>query len=389
MSSKNFIPVLNLSPEIVLLRDELDAAYNNVMNHGRFIMGPEVKEFEQNVADYIQVKHAIGVNSGTDALVIALRAAGVGKGDEVITTSFTFFATTESINIVGGEPVFVDVDTKTFNLDPGQIKMAITEKTKAIIPVHLFGRPCAMAKILEIAEEYNLSVIEDCAQSFGAVYSENCIECDDSCDTVNKHGLIEKKTGSMGVAGAFSFFPSKNLGGFGDGGMITTNDDEFAELCRKLRAHGSIKKYRNEMMGYNSRLDTLQAAMLNVKLKHIDAFNENRRKIAHRYMKAFENPGNISAPVTPDDGHVYHQFTIRVKNGRRDDLADYLKKSGIGSMIYYPVPCHKLPVYKGKFDDIKLPVCNKIADEVLSLPIGPFLPEDDQERVIRAIRNFD
>ncbi|MCC5941867.1 MAG: DegT/DnrJ/EryC1/StrS family aminotransferase [Balneolaceae bacterium] len=388
MSSDSFIPILNLTPELDLLRDELDRAYREVMDHGRFIMGPEVKQFEESVAKYVGVKHAIGVNSGTDALVIALRAAGIGEGDEVITTSFTFFATTESIDMVGATSVFADINESTFNIDPSDIEEKITERTKAILPVHLYGRPAAMARIMEIAERHNLIVIEDCAQSFGAVYSADCTECGGNCDASRKKIFDGIQTGSIGHAGAFSFFPSKNLGGFGDGGMITTNSDEMAELCRKLRAHGSLKKYRNEVMGYNSRLDTLQAALLNVKLPHIDRFNENRRAAARRYTDAFAGSTVITPPALPDDGHVYHQYTIRVAEGKRDELAGYLQRNDIGSMIYYPIPCHKLPVYEGKYDDLTLPVTNRLTDEVLSLPIGPFLSEEDQERVIRAVMEF-
>ncbi|TVR18144.1 MAG: DegT/DnrJ/EryC1/StrS family aminotransferase [Balneolaceae bacterium] len=380
-----FIPILNLEPEIELLREDLERAYKEVLGHGRFIMGPEVSAFEQQVADYIGVKHAIGVNSGTDALVIALRAAGIGEGDEVITTSFTFFATTESIDMVGAVPVFADINPDSFNLDPASIEHVITDRSKAIMPVHLYGRPAAMAQIMKIAEKYNLKVVEDCAQSFGAVYEQHCIECNGECEPSAHKSL---KTGAIGDAGAFSFFPSKNLGGFGDGGMITTNSDELAELCRKLRAHGSIKKYRNELMGYNSRLDTLQAALLSVKLPHIDRFNENRRKAAHRYTEVFSGLNTIIPPSLPDHGHVYHQYTIRVLDGKRDELADYLKENQIGSMIYYPIPCHKLPVYEGRFDGLALPVTNMLTEEVLSLPIGPFLDEKDQEQVIRAVIDF-
>ncbi|MEX0719999.1 MAG: DegT/DnrJ/EryC1/StrS family aminotransferase [Balneolaceae bacterium] len=369
MSPQKHIPILDLDSEIKMLRKELDSAYHQVMDHGQFIMGPEVKSFEEQTADYLGVKHAIGVNSGTDALVIALRAAGIGKGDEVITTSFTFFASAESIEMAGAIPVFVDIDEQTFNIDLEKIEAAVTEKTKAILPVHLYGRPAEMQRIMEIAKEHELKVIEDCAQSFGAAYKG-------------------KQTGSMGHAGAFSFFPSKNLGGFGDGGLITTNDDDIAEMSRKLRAHGSLKKYHNEVMGYNSRLDTLQAALLQVKLKHVDQFNKNRREVAYRYIKAFEGIDEIITSSLPDDGHIYHQFTIRVQKGKRDKLAEKLKNEGIGSMIYYPVPCHKLPVFEGRYDENHLPVCNRLAEEVLSLPIGPFLSMEDQNVVIERIKAF-
>lgn len=363
------IPILNLTPEIEFLREELDAAYKKVMDHGQFIMGPEVKSFEEETAEYLGVKHAIGVNSGTDALVIALRAAGIGKGDEVITTSFTFFASAESIDMAGATPVFIDNDLHTLNINPEKIEEAMTGKTKAIMPVHLYGRPAEMDRIMALAEKHGLKVIEDCAQSFGATFNG-------------------KQTGTFGHAGAYSFFPSKNLGGFGDGGLIVTDDDYIADMSRKLRAHGSLKKYHNEVMGYNSRLDTLQAALLQVKLKHIDRFNEKRRVVAHRYIKAFEEIETIIAPVLPDEGHIYHQFTIRVRNGMRDALAEKLQDAGVDTMIYYPIPCHKLPVYEGKLDDLHLPSCNQLTEEVLSLPIGPFLSDEDQEVVIEAVKGL-
>ena len=368
------IPILDLSPEIEKLRSGFDAAYKKVLRHGRFIMGPEVQEFEQNVAEYLGVKHAIGVNSGTDALVIALRSAGIQKDDEVITTSFTFFATVESIEMIGAKPVYADIQEDSFNIDPSRFEELLTDQTKAILPVHLYGNPADMTTIMKFAQDHNLNVIEDCAQSFGAKTEIN--------------GSSDQITGSIGDVGAFSFFPSKNLGAFGDGGMLTTNDDDIAEAARKLRSHGSLKKYRNEMMGYNSRLDSLQAAFLNVKLKHIDTFNQNRREIAHRYISELEEIEDLRAPSKSDRGHVFHQFTIRVLNGKRDDLSKHLKENGIQTMIYYPVPCHKLPVYNGRYNHIDLPVTERLSEEVLSLPIGPFLKEEDQHKVIRSIKDF-
>ncbi|MDX1642613.1 MAG: DegT/DnrJ/EryC1/StrS family aminotransferase [Balneolaceae bacterium] len=368
------IPILDLSPEIEKLRSGFDAAYKKVLRHGRFIMGPEVQEFEQNVAEYLGVKHAIGVNSGTDALVIALRSAGIQKDDEVITTSFTFFATVESIEMIGAKPVYADIQEDSFNIDPSRFEELLTDRTKAILPVHLYGNPADMTTIMKFAQDHNLNVIEDCAQSFGAKTEIN--------------GSSDQITGSIGDVGAFSFFPSKNLGAFGDGGMLTTNDDDIAEAARKLRSHGSLKKYRNEMMGYNSRLDSLQAAFLNVKLKHIDTFNQNRREIAHRYISELEEIEDLRAPSKSDRGHVFHQFTIRVLNGKRDDLSKHLKENGIQTMIYYPVPCHKLPVYNGRYNHIDLPVTERLSEEVLSLPIGPFLKEEDQHKVIRSIKDF-
>ncbi|MCA1791858.1 MAG: DegT/DnrJ/EryC1/StrS family aminotransferase, partial [Thioalkalivibrio sp.] len=258
------IPVLNLTPEIEELWDELNDAFQRVLRSGQFILGPEVEAFETEVADYLGVKHAIGVNSGTDALVIGLRALGIGPGDEVITTPFTFFATGESIANVGATPVFVDIDENSFNIDPSLIEDAITPRTKAILPVHLFGRPCDMDAVMGIAERHGLEVVEDAAQSFGA-------------------RLGGQQSGTFGRVGAFSFFPSKNLGAFGDAGLLATDDDEVAESARMLRAHGSRTKYHNETLGYNSRLDSLQAAFLRVKLPRVDAWNERRRDVAATY----------------------------------------------------------------------------------------------------------
>lgn len=382
------IPILDLSPEIKMMRAELDAAYHKVMEHGQFIMGPEVREFEESAAKYLGVKHAIGVNSGTDALVIALRALGIGEdpNDEVITTPFTFFATAESISITGAKPVFIDIDERTYNLDPHLIEKAITKNTKAIMPVHLYGRPAAMNLIMEIAKKHNLYVVEDCAQSFGAVYHHpKCVECDGNCSSDSGSAMSGKMTGTIGEVGAFSFFPSKNLGAFGDAGLIATNNDDLAELARKLRAHGSIKKYHNEILGYNSRLDTLQAAFLNVKINYLNEFNERRRTIAQRYSKAFSSVEGIIPPTLSDNGHVYHQYTVRIQNGQRDAVAEKLKQAGIGTMIYYPVPSHKLPVYSNNFADLRLPVCDQLTEEVLSLPIFPMMTEEQQDVVIGEV----
>src|SRR5690554_750531 len=319
------IPILDLGPEIEQLWDELSAAFQRVMRSGQFIGGPEVQAFEREVADYLGVKHAVGVNSGTDALVIGLRALGVGAGDEVITTPFSFFATAESISNVGATPVFVDVDERTFNIDPGLIEAAITPRTKAILPVHLYGRPAEMDAILAVAERHGLKVIEDCAQSFGARYRGT------------------RQTGTMGHVGAYSFFPSKNLGAFGDGGLVATDDDHIAEQARMLRAHGSKRKYHNEVLGYNSRLDALQAAFLRVKLPHVDAWNEGRRATARRYGELL---ADVPGVVTPEivDGHVFHQYTVRLLGNDRDQVQKRLSDAGIGTMVYYPVPQDRLPV---------------------------------------------
>jgi len=366
--SESKIPILDLKPEIERHWNEYIKAIEEVLKSAQFIMGPNVKAFEEEVASYLGVKHAIGVNSGTDALLIAVKAAGIGPGDEVITTPFTFFATAEAVSQVGATPVFVDVNERTYNIDPKAIEPAITERTKAIIPVHLYGQAADMNPIMDLAEKYNLKVIEDTAQAFGGEYKG-------------------RKLGTIGHIGCYSFFPSKTLGAFGDGGLITTDDDEVAETVKMLRVHGSKKKYYNETVGYNSRLDEIQAAILRVKLPYIDEANEARRKAAHRYNELLKD---ISGIVTPyeDSGakHVYHQYTIRVLGGRRDQLQKHLAERGIGTMVYYPVPVHKLPIYKDTV--LTLPVAEKLAGEVLSLPIWPNIGEEVQREVVEGIREF-
>ena len=358
------IPILDLGPEIEALGDEIHAAIDRVLRSGQFINGPEVRAFEEEVADYLGTDHAVGLNSGTDALVIALRALGVGPGDEVVTTPFTFFATAEAILVVGATPVFADIDARTFNLDPERVEAAITERTKAIIPVHLFGRPAAMDDLLALAEAHDLRVVEDCAQSFGA-------------------RIGGEMTGTLGDIGAYSFFPTKTLGAYGDGGMVTTDDDALAQAARMLRAHGGKDKYYNETVGYNSRLDALQAAILRVKLPHINTYNAARRDLAVRYNAAF---ADLEGLVTPEvvEGHVVHQYTVRIGGGRRDAVRDALAERGVQTMVYYPVPCHRLPVLAGQ-THAPLPVAERASDEVLSLPIWPQMQADTQERVIEAV----
>ena len=383
------IPLLDLDPEIEGLWEELNAAIQRVLRSGQFILGPEVEAFEGEVADYLGVQHAIGVNSGTDALVIGLRALGVEPDDEVITTPFTFFATAEAISQVGATPVFVDIEPKSFNLDPAKVEAAITERTAAILPVHLFGTPAAMAQIMEIAERHDLNVLEDCAQSFGATYGGDCPGCEGAhCNAKRRTDLSGQMTGAIGHAGAFSFFPTKNLGAYGDGGLITTNDKDVANLARKLRKHGGANKYHNEMLGYNSRLDALQAAILRVKLPHIDTYNQKRRAIAHRYNELLANTPGVITPVLPK-GHVVHQYTVRITGRQRDAIVQHLSDQNIGCKVYYPVPCHQLPVYDdaGADDvDVSLPHAERAASEVLSLPIWPHADERVPERVAVAIR---
>ncbi|MCC5664222.1 DegT/DnrJ/EryC1/StrS family aminotransferase [Nostoc sp. CHAB 5784] len=382
MSQTN-IPVLDLKPQYDSLKAEIQAAISRVLESGQFIMGPDVKLFEQEVAAYLGTRHAIAVNSGTDALVIGLKALGIGEGDEVITTPFSFFATAESISNVGATPIFADVNPDSFNIDPGAIVAKITPNTKAIMPVHLYGNPAAMAAIVDIAQRHNLKVIEDCAQSFGARYYATCSACNDKCQDSTRTAIIGKQTGTIGNVGAYSFFPSKNLGAYGDGGLITSDDDQVAEMARMLRVHGAKKKYHNEVLGYNSRLDTMQAAVLRVKLPHIDQWNEGRRLVAKTYNQLL---ADVTGVVTPElaDGHVFHQYTIRILDGDRDQVHKYLTAQGIGSMIYYPVPQDQLPVYKGKYP--VNPVSDLLATEVLSLPIWPELNYANIARVVEAIR---
>lgn len=359
------IPILDLAPEIDALWDEINAAIQDVLRSTRFIGGPAVSDFEAQVADFLGVPHAIGVNSGTDALVIALRALDIGPGDEVITTAFTFFATGESISNVGATPVFVDIDPLTLNMDVNAIEAAITPRTRAMMPVHLYGQAVEMDPLLALAEAHNLTVIEDVAQAFGG-------------------GYRGRQLGTLGHMGAFSFFPSKNLGAYGDAGLIVTHDEALAQSARKLRAHGGLKKYHNEMLGYNSRLDALQAAILSVKLPHVPAYNEGRRRVAQQYHEAFADLPGVTPPLAPDHiTHVYHQYTLRIAE-QRDHVREELARQGISTMIYYPVPLHRLPVYQAM--QVSLPETERAAQDVLSLPIWPQMPPATQERVIKAVR---
>lgn len=363
-TEKHNIPILDLAPEIDMLWDELQEAIKGVLRSGHFIMGPNVKAFEEEMAKYLGVKHAIGLNSGTDALFLALRALGVGPGDEVITTAFTFFATAEAISHVGATPVFVDIDPKTYNIDLDLVEAAITPRTKAIIPVHLFGQMVDMDRMMAIAAKHGLKVVEDVAQAMGATFNG-------------------KKAGTVGDVGTYSFFPTKNLGAYGDGGLLTTNDDNVAELVRKLRAHGSLKKYYNEVVGYNSRLDELQSAILRVKLRYLDEWNLGRRRVAGRYGELLKDVSGIVVPaVAPGAFHVYHQYTVRVL-GNRDELQRRLAEHGIGTMVYYPVPVHRLPVYAGL--NTLLPHAEAASGSVLSLPIWPQLPKERVEQVVEGL----
>lgn len=364
------IPMVDLKAQYLEIKEEIDSAVLGVIQSSAFILGPHGKALEQEIAAYHGVRHAIGVASGTDALHLALIAAGVGRGDEVITTPFTFIATAEAVSYVGGVPVFVDIEPDTFNIDPAQVEKKITKKTKAILPVHLYGHPAEMDLIMEIAGEHNLKVIEDCAQSFGAEYKG-------------------KKAGSFGDMGCFSFFPSKNLGCYGDGGMIITNDDSLAERIASLRNHGSRIRYYHDEVGFNSRLDDIQAAILRVKLRRIESYNENRRRNAGIYS-GYLKPKGVDTPIERVGcRHVFHQYTIRLKN--RDRVKETLDKTGVSSsMIYYPVPLHLQKAYAALgMKQGSLPVAEEAASEVLSLPMYPELTEEQirtaAEAVIKAI----
>jgi dTDP-4-amino-4,6-dideoxygalactose transaminase len=366
--SKVRIPILDLAPEVHSLWEPLNKAIQGVLRSTQFINGPDVVSLEKECAGFLGVARTIGLNSGTDALTIGLRALGVGSGDEVITSSFSFFATAEAILTVGATPVFVDIDPLTFNIDTRLIEAKVTPKTKAIIPVHLYGQAADMDPIMALAKRHGLFVLEDVAQAFGAEYRG-------------------KKTGTIGHLGAYSFFPSKTLGAYGDAGLVGTNDQTLADGVAMLRAHGAKKKYHNEVLGYNSRLDTIQAAILRVKLPHLDQWNNARNNAAHRYSELLQGIPGISTPVAVAGcRHVFHQYTIRVAGGRRDALQKDLEGHGIQTMVYYPIPIHKLPLFR----DLKLalPEAERASAEVISLPMWPQIEVATQQRVVEAIRTF-
>ena len=363
------IPLLDTRPEVESIMPELMAAIEDVLKKGQFIMGPNVKAFEEEVANYLGVKHAVALNSGTDALILGVQAMGIQPGDEVITTPFTFFATGEAISRFNAIPVFADIDPKTFNLDVESVAKLITPKTKAIIPVHIYGHSVDMGPLMDLAKQHGLKVLEDCAQSFGSEYN----------------GV---KTGVIGDGGAFSFFPSKNLGAFGDGGLFVSNDDELAATVRMLRVHGARKKYYNEVVGVNSRLDEIQAAILRIKLPHIDEWNEGRRNAARRYNELLAGIPDVVTPFeAPYTKHVYHQYTIKILNGKRHAVKAGLEAEGISSFVYYPVPLNKLPVYEN-MEFAPVPVSDQCTTEVLSLPIWPKIEASVQERVAETIRKL-
>ncbi len=357
--------MVNLKAQYAGLKSEIQQGLDGVLESCAFILGPNVQGFEQEAADYLGVRHAIGVASGTDALHLALVAEGIGEGDEVITTAFTFIATAEAIRYVGAKPVLVDIDPKTFNISPEAIEQAITPKTKAVMPVHLFGQPADLKAIQDICSRKNLKLIEDCAQSFGASVSG-------------------QQTGSIGNAAGFSFFPSKNLGAYGDGGLVATQSDQTAAKVKQLRNHGSDKRYYHDVVGYNSRLDEMQAVILRIKLKHIDEYNQSRRRAAHRYSELM---ADLPLTTPYEDGigqHVYHQYTLLCD--RRDEVMKALQEKKIACAVYYPVPLHRQKVFAGDCAGISLPVTESVAANCLSLPICPELTDENIDVIVDEIR---
>lgn len=367
------IPFFDPNPMHDPIRTELHKVTAEVIDSGAYILGSQVSAFESEIAKYLDVPHAIGVNSGTDALVIALLAAGVKPGDEVIVPSWTFFATSESVVQVGAIPVFVDIRLDTFLMDLEQVEQAIGPKTKAVIPVHLYGRVVEMSDLATICASRGIALIEDTAQGFGATFL--------------KGDCAGRRAGSVGI-GAYSFFPTKNLGGVGDGGLVTTHDDGIAETVRKLRAHGSIKKYKNEIVGFNSRLDAIQAAVLRVKLPHVDDWNQSRRSIAAAYNAALAGSGCECPEIV--DGHVFHQYTLLLPEAvNRDAVAETLQQQQIPTMVYYPIPNHKLPVFEvqAHLRVGELGQTREAAQRALSLPMYPFMPDTHIAAVANALKS--
>lgn len=356
------IPILDLKRQYNQIGKDIEKEVVEVLRSGSYILGKHNKELEVSLSEFVGVKHAVALNSGTDALHLALRALDIGPGDEVITVAFTFVATTEAIGIVGAKPVFVDIDPDTFNIDVEKIENAITPKTKAIIPVHLYGQPCDMNVIMDIAKKRDLFVIEDCCQAIGAK-------------------IGDKMVGSFGDVGCFSFFPTKNLGAMGDGGLLTTNSQLIKDRVIALRNHGGSVRYYHDEIGVNSRLDEVQAAILRVKFKYINEWNQKRRTNAYRYNELFANCADIQIPKELDDTYcVYHQYTVKIPN--RDEVHKMLQEEGIGAMLYYPVPLHlqKVHDYLGVKEG-SLPVTEENTKLVISLPMFPELTAEEQKKV--------
>ncbi len=356
--------MVDLKGQYESLKSEIDSAIIQALGETRYILGPNVQAFEQEAADYLGVKHAISCASGTDALHLALLAAGIKAGDEVITTAFTFIATAEAICYVGATPVFVDINEDTLNIDVEQIKLAITDKTAAILPVHIFGQAADMTEIMALAKDNDLKVIEDCAQSFGSQYK----------------GTM---TGGIGEVGAFSFFPSKNLGCFGDGGLISVNSDEIAEKIKIYRNHGSSKQYHHDVIGYNSRLDELQAVILRIKMKRIDEYNQNRLRVAKLYNSLLAVDSSIKTPRIPTDrDHVFHQYTVL--SSQRDVIKEHVLAQDISCAVYYPVPLHQQKAFSHS-KTVSLPVTEDVSRRCVSFPVFPEMTNEQVESVCQAI----
>ena len=361
------VPFVNLAKQYEGMKEEIDQAISRVLQSGHFILGEEVLRFEEELAQSTGVKHVIGVSNGTDALVLAFKALGVGSGDEVITPAFSFFASAEAVASLGGKPVFVDIDPEDFNIKVDRIEGKITEKTKAILPVHLYGNPADMESLMNVAQKHNLKVIEDTAQALGAKVGG-------------------RKVGTIGDVGTISFFPTKNLGGFGDGGAILTNDSRIAEEVRLLRVHGAKKKYFHEKVGFNHRLDALQAAILRAKLPYLDGWNEKRREIAEKYSERLK--GTVTIPsIQKGKLHIFHQYTIRTP--RRNDLKEFLEERGIGAIVNYPLPIHLQPAFSHLgHQEGDFPESEKASQEVLSLPIYPEMTEEEVDYVSKSVQEF-
>ncbi|MDH3390129.1 MAG: DegT/DnrJ/EryC1/StrS family aminotransferase [Gammaproteobacteria bacterium] len=357
------IPMVDLKGQYETLKTEIDSAILQALGETRFILGPNVQAFDQEAAGYLGANHAISCASGTDALHLALLAAGIQCGDEVITSAFTFIATAEAIRYIGATPVFVDIQPDSFNIDPGKIRAAITGKTRAILPVHLFGQAADMDEILALADEFGLIVIEDCAQSFGSRYRG-------------------KTTGTIGAVGAFSFFPSKNLGCYGDGGMVATNDENTAAQVKMLRNHGSSQQYHHDVIGVNSRLDELQAVILRIKLKHIDEYNRRRLDVARAYNERLAG-SRFQTPVIPEDrDHVFHQYTILCDD--RDAVRETVLAGEVSCAVYYPIPLHRQKAFADTVQP-ELPVTEATAQRCLSLPMFPEMTEQQIATVCEAV----
>lgn len=361
------MPFIDLERQHKPIKKDLMQAFERVLDSNKFILSDEVKKFEDEMATYTKTKHAIGVSNCTNALLLSLRALGIGPGDEVITTPFTFVATAEVIAIIGAKPVFCDIDRKTFNIDVGKIKEHISGRTRAIIPVHLYGQAADMTALMRVAHDHGLKVIEDMAQAIGAKYKGQMV-------------------GNLGDTACISFYVTKNLNALGDAGMILTNDEKLDSMIRAYRVHGAYKKYHHDFLGYNDRLDAMQAAFLRIKLKQLNALNERRRQIAKKYDDALRDV--VATPyINEDNESVYHQYTIRA--ARRDDLGKFLNEQGIATAIHYPVPLHLQPAFRYLgYREGDFPVAEKAADEVLSLPIQQDLTEEEIDYVIKCVRQF-